>query len=103
MGGMSNDERRRQQNRSGDLPGDFNNRFNIFLVVPFIFSWCQGGPLENSLSPKGREKGEGGDIMSKLTVWIAAITGSILFFYFLDLLIMKAYFGAALGLNLFPR
>ena len=41
--------------------------------------------------------------MSKLTVWISAITGSILFFYFLDLLIMKAYFGAALGLNLFPR
>lgn len=41
--------------------------------------------------------------MSKLTVWIAAIVGSILYFYFLDLLIMKAYFGTSLGLNLFPR
>ncbi len=41
--------------------------------------------------------------MSKLLVWVVSIIGSVLYFYFLDLLIMKAYFGASLGLNLFPR
>jgi len=41
--------------------------------------------------------------MGKLTVWIAAIAGSIVYFYLLDLLIMKAFFGDTLGLNLFPK
>lgn len=41
--------------------------------------------------------------MSKLVVWIVSIVGSILYFYVLDLLIMKAYFGASLGMNLFPK
>jgi len=41
--------------------------------------------------------------MFKLIVWVVSIVGSILYFYILDLLIMKSYFGAALGLNLFPK
>ncbi|OGW59202.1 MAG: hypothetical protein A3D21_01785 [Nitrospirae bacterium RIFCSPHIGHO2_02_FULL_42_12] len=72
-------------------------------MVFILFPWCEAWALKNSLSPEGRGKGEGGDIMTKLMVWVVSIIGSVLYFYFLDLLIMKAYFGASLGLNLFPR
>lgn len=53
------------------------------------------------IGERGRVRG--GKVMSKLMVWVVSIIGSVLYFYFLDLLIMKAYFGASLGLNLFPK
>ena len=41
--------------------------------------------------------------MSKMMVWVVSIVGSVLYFYFMDLIIMKAFFGASMGLNLLPR
>ena len=41
--------------------------------------------------------------MGKLPVWIAAIAGSILYFYLMDITIMKAFFGNTIGFNLFPK